>query len=123
MMIDDPVEVVLLISDLLDELPFRVGLTRDAMKRMRKDKISFQSRPLVTDIAYISDDEGGIMCGLEFPDKAGGSAPGHYISITQVTLPRKLGCYREATRYQKRRLKRLRRSREHEAVIRSWHVP
>ena len=121
-MINDPAVVGLLTSDLLDELPFRVGLTRDAMKMMRKEKISFQSRPVVTDIIYISDDEGGIMCGLEFPDKEGGSALGYYISITHVKLPRKLGCYREATRYQKRRLKRLRRSSEHEAGIRTWHV-
>lgn len=109
MEIDDPGEVMILMIQLEAELPFRVGVSKELMQLFRREKFAIPSRPLVTDIVYM-DDEAGIVCRLEDPDNPDEEAAGYFASITQLMLPRKLNCYRYAARYQKRRIKRLRRS-------------
>ena len=121
MEIDDPDEVMILMIQLDAELPFRVGVSKELMRHFRREKFAVPSRPLVTDIAYM-DDEAGIVCRLEDPDNPDEKAAGYFASITQLMLPRKLNCYRYAARYQKRRIKRLRRSGGYSVGINSRRV-
>ena len=104
-MIDDPAETLLLIAQLSAEVPFDVTISKGLIRLLKEERVPLpgSARVRVTRIKYLGD-TGGITCKIN-----GAFEYVHWVSLTHLILPRKLDRYRDAVRYQKRRVKRLRR--------------
>jgi hypothetical protein len=107
-MIDDPRRTQRLLSALGAQLPFEVLLT-PALRRLLKSQsppVEAAERQTVCDLHYAGD-EGGIVCKL---DSANGNAV-TFVSLTHLIVPRSNPLAAEVARYQKRRVRRIARSR------------
>ncbi len=107
-MIDDFRMINSLMERMRVALPMRAHVDRDVLRMLRRKapEASLSSQCDVTEIRYAGD-EGGILCTLDFNDRA--SKVAHIVSITHVTFERRNPLWRDLERYKKRRVKRLRR--------------
>jgi hypothetical protein len=105
-MIDDYDSTRRLLAELGRHLPFEVGLLPELVRHLRSQSppIDVPLRATVRDLHYAGD-EGGIVCILEPRDGKNSLV----VSLTQLMVPASHPAAAEAHRYQKRRLKRLRR--------------
>jgi hypothetical protein len=107
-MIDDPRKTQQLLAALGAALPFEVLLTPALQRALRSQSppINAVERQTVCNLHYAGD-EGGIVCKL---DDAGGKSVA-FVSLTHLIVPRSNPLAAEVARYQKRRVRRLGRSR------------
>jgi len=114
--IDDPVEVVFLVSALREVLPLTARASPRLAAVVREQVPDWgTTRPCeISEVSYAGD-EGGIMCRFQAGDAA--DAQVFHVSITHMTFDRRSPLAREIARYQKRRNKRVRRAHELEMVV------
>jgi len=93
-MLDDPEKTPRLLAALKASLPFEVQLTPPLAKLLRAEHV-----------AVGPGDEGGIVCHIVPPD--GGKAA--VVSLTHVRVPPSMPHAAEVLRYQKHRVKKLRK--------------
>lgn len=107
-MIDDLHQTGLLLEALRECLPFEARVSPPLALTIQKDLPSFRpwQRCQVGKLQYLGD-EGGIVCHLDIPD-LGNKV--FLTSITHLQVDPPMPYAREIASYQKRRIKRLRRS-------------
>ena len=107
-MIDDPVEVVFLVSALREAVPLTARPTRRLAAVIREQRPDWSPARLcqVSEVSYAGD-EGGIMCRLAVGDAD--AAQVFYVSITHLTFDRRCPLERPIARYQRHRNKRIKR--------------
>jgi hypothetical protein len=87
-------------------LPFEVQLTPPLAKLLRAEHVALGpgDRQTVSELSYLGD-EGGIVCHIVPPD--GGKAA--VVSLTHVRVPPPMPHAAEVLRYQRHRVKKLRK--------------
>ena len=98
-----------MLATLKAPLPFEVHLTPPLARLLRAEHVALGAgdRQTVSEVSYLGD-EGGIVCHLALPD--GGKAA--VVSLTHVRVPPSLPLATEVLRYQKHRVKRLKKQGE-----------
>jgi len=107
-MIDDLQQTGLLMESLKEILPFETLVSAGLARTIQKEQPSFRAwqRCQVQELHYLGD-EGGITCHVVVP---GGGDRILLASITNLVVDPAMPLAREVAAYQKRRIKRLRRS-------------
>ena len=105
-MLDDPEKTRRLLAALKASLPFEVHLTPPLARLLRAEQVALGAgdRQTVSEVSYLGD-EGGIVCHMVPPD--GGKAA--VVSLTHVRVPPSMPLAAEVLRYQKHRVKKLRK--------------
>jgi len=105
-MLDDPERTSRLLAALKAALPFEVHLTPPLARLLREQQVVLPAggRQTVSAVSYLGD-EGGIVCHIVPPD--GGKAA--IVSLTHVRVPPSMPLAAEVLRYQKHRVKKLRK--------------
>ena len=87
-------------------LPFEVHLTPPLARLLREEQVALAAgdRQTVSEVSYLGD-EGGILCHIVPPD--GGKAA--IVSLTHVRVSPSMPLATEVLRYQKHRVKKLRK--------------
>jgi hypothetical protein len=108
-MLDEPEKTSWLLAALKAALPFEVQLTPPLARLLRKQHVALAAgdRQTVSEMSYLGD-EGGIVCHLAPPD--GGKVA--IVSLTHVRVPPSMPLAAEVLRYQKHRVKKLRKQGE-----------
>ena len=108
-MIDDYAQAITLVEAMKQQVPFPVLPTKSLLKLIRsKDiKISINDEISVGSVFY-SDDEGGIMCGLELPQN---TEAAFVVSLTHLKVKKNHPLAKEINAYQKKRIKGLSKNR------------
>src|SRR5437764_8882006 len=108
LMIDDPVEVVFLVSALRQALPLAGRPIQRLVTVIREQCPDWTPAQAcrVSEVAYAGD-EGGVMCRLVVGDANAGQV--FYVSITHLMFDRRSPLAREIASYQRRRNKRIKR--------------
>jgi hypothetical protein len=108
-MLDKPGKTSRLLAALKAALPFEVQLTPPLARLLREQQVVLAAgdRQTVSEVSYLGD-EGGIVCHLVPPD--GGKAA--IVSLTHVRMPPSMPLAAEVLRYQKHRVKKLRKQGE-----------
>ena len=106
-MLDNPKNTFELMKALEAALPFEVELTPEVIESLRKEKpaLVVESRQSVSGLSYFGN-EGGIMCHIVPKDSPGNPI---IISITHVRMSGKHLLARDVFKYQKHRVKKLRK--------------
>src|SRR3954466_238099 len=105
-MLDDPGKTSRLLAALKASLPFEVHLTPPLARLLRERRGVLPARDRQTGSAGSSlGDEGGIVCHIVPPD--GGDVA--FVSLTHVRVPPSMPLAAEVLRYQKHRVKKLRK--------------
>ncbi len=107
-MIDNPDKTAALIAGLRASLPLSARPTPEVLKTLdqRSPARDLPRDCSITDI-YYAGDEGGILCTLDFGFDDAKEAI--IVSITHLRFDRKAPLYRETARYQRHRVKKLKR--------------
>jgi hypothetical protein len=105
-MLDHAEKTARLLADLKAAVPFKVVLTPQLAAHLRAEHVAASAQPehTVADLSYAGD-EGGIVCHLA-PSNAGG---GIIVSLTHVGVPRWMPLSSAVLRYQKHRVKKLKK--------------
>ena len=105
-MFDDPERASRPLAALKASLPFEVQLTPPLARLLREERVALAAgdRQTVSEVSYLGD-EGGIVCHLAPPD--GGKMA--IVSLTHVGVPPSMPLAAEVLRYQKHRVKKLRK--------------
>ncbi|WP_207455668.1 hypothetical protein [Azospirillum sp. SYSU D00513] len=105
-MLDDPEKTDRLLLALKAALPFEVRLTPMLAKHLQTSAagVDGQGRHRVTQLSYLGD-EGGIVCHLD----PGGGKERLLASLTHLLLPPTNPLAAEVARYQKHRIKKLKK--------------
>ena len=105
-MSDDPEKTRRLLAALKASLPFEVHLTPPLARLLREEQVALaaRNRQTVSEVSYLGD-EGGIVCHMVPPD--GDKAA--IVSLTHVRIPPSMPLAAEVLRYQKHRVKKLRK--------------
>jgi hypothetical protein len=104
-MLDDPERTQRLLTALRASLPFEVHLTPPLARLLRAQHVAFAGdRQTVSEVSYLGD-EGGIACHMVPPD----GAKAAIVSLTHVRIPPSMPLAAEVLRYQKHRVKKLRK--------------
>jgi len=105
-MLDDPEKTARLLADLKAAVPFKVALTPQLAAHLRAEQVAAAAEPehAVSDLSYAGD-EGGIVCHLA-PTEAGAAL---VVSLTHVSVPRSMPLSSAVLRYQKHRVKKLKK--------------
>jgi hypothetical protein len=105
-MLDDPERTSRLLAALKASLPFEVHLTPPLARLLREEQVALaaRDRQTVSEVSYLGD-EGGIVCHIVPPD--GGKAA--IVSLTHVRVSPSMPLAAEVLRYQKHRVKKLRK--------------
>ena len=104
-MLDHPEKMARLLGGLKAAVPFTVALTPEVIAQLRADSVAeLQIERTVSDVSYAGD-EGGIVCHLA-PTDGGGAL---FISLTHVRVPRAMPLASAIQRYQKHRVKKLKK--------------
>ena len=105
-MIDDQDKTQRLLAVLKRHVPFEVRLGPELVRHLTSQSppIALPARPTVRELHYAGD-EGGIVCALDLADGKNMLS----VSLTHVIVPPPHPAAAEAARYQKHRIKRLRR--------------
>ena len=105
-MLDDPEKTRRLLAALKASLPFEVHLTPPLARLLRAEQVALGAgdRQTVSEVSYLGD-EGGIVCHMVPAD--GGKAA--VVSLTHVRVPPSMPLAAEVLRYQKHRVKKLRK--------------
>ena len=108
-MIDNPLEAHLLMAKLKAALPLPAMATPPMLAQLQEQApgLDLSPRCQITWI-YYAGDEGGILCKLDFGQEDTDQA--FFVSITHLSVDRRLPLAREIAAYQKHRVKRIRRS-------------
>ena len=108
-MLDDPEKTRRLLAALKASLPFEVHLTPPLARLLRAEHVALGAgdRQTVSEVSYLGD-EGGIVCHMVPPD--GGKTAA--VSLTHVRVPPSMPLAAEVLRYQKHRVKKLRKQGE-----------
>lgn len=111
-MIDNEEKARALMDQMTAALPFRVRLTAENLRSMKREWPDLETVGAVEvkELIYTGD-MGGIMCLLEFgAERDSGGKPDEVqiVSITHLKFSRSQPFWREVDKYQKRRIKRLR---------------
>ena len=103
-MLDHPEKTARLLADLKAAVPFKVVLTPQLAAHLRAEQVAaaVQTEHTVSDLSYAGD-EGGIVCHLA---NAGGAIA---VSLTHVLVPRSMPISSAVLRYQKHRVKKLKK--------------
>src|SRR3954454_6236756 len=109
LMLDDPGKTSRLLAALEAALPFEVHLTPPLARllRERRGVLLAGDRQTVSALSYLGD-AGGIVCHIVPPD--GGEVA--FVSLTHVRVPPSMPLAAEVLRYQKDRVKKLRKRGE-----------
>jgi len=104
-----------LLCKLEESLPLAARATPALAASIREQSGEVEVSPhcWVTGVHYLGD-EGGILCHLAFDADIGPSA--FIVSITHLLFDRRSSLAREMARYQKHRVKRLRRDHGGDAI-------
>jgi hypothetical protein len=105
-MLDDPEQTERLLAALKATLPFEAQISPEALQQLRgRDGGSvWTARQTVRAVSYLGD-MGGIACHLQPPEAQEVAV----ISLTHIRVPPSLPVAAQVARYQKHRLKTLRR--------------
>jgi hypothetical protein len=105
-MLDDPEQTDRLLAALKAAVPFEAQIDRAALQQLRgrAGGSVWTARQTVRDVSYLGD-MGGIVCHLQPPDAQEVAV----ISLTHVRVSPSLPMAGQVVRYQKHRLKKLRR--------------
>ena len=105
-MLDDPEQTDRLLAALKTAVPFEAQISPEALQRLRgRDGGSvWTARQTVRAVSYPGD-LGGVVCHLQRPEAQEVAV----ISLTHVRVPPSLPAAAQVVRYQKHRLKKLRR--------------
>jgi hypothetical protein len=105
-MLDHPDKTARLLAGLKAATPFKVALTPQLTTHLRAEQVAAaaEAEHIVSDLSYAGD-EGGIVCHLA-PSKGGAVL---VVSLTHVLVPRSMPLSPEILRYQKHRVKKLRK--------------
>ena len=105
-MIDQPEKTARLLAALKEAVPFDVELSERLLKHLRAqgDAVASETRCTVSNVSYAGD-EGGIMCHT-LQSKEG---PALVISLTQLCVPHTMPLAGAIARYQKHRVKKLKK--------------
>jgi len=105
-MLDDPEQTEQLLVALKATVPFEVGVSPEALQQLRAREAgsTWAARQIVHDVSYLGD-MGGIVCHLQPPEGREVAV----ISLTHVRVPSSLPLAAQVARYQKHRIKKLRR--------------
>lgn len=105
-MLDNPETTERLLTALRVALPFEVRLTPMLAEHLQSRRIAIdaQTRHVVTEVSYLGD-EGGIVCHLD----PGGGREVILASLTHLLMPQTNALAAEVARYQKHRIKKLKK--------------
>jgi len=105
-MLDDPGKTPRLLVALKAALPFEVRLTPPLARLLRDEQVALaaRDRQTVSEVSYLGD-EGGIVCHIVPPD----GREVAFVSLTYVRVPPPMPLAAEVLRYQKHRVKKLRK--------------
>ena len=105
-MLDDPAQTERLLAALKATLPFEAQISPEALQQLRgRDGGSvWTAHQTVRAVSYLGD-MGGIACHLQPPEAQEVAV----ISLTHIRVPPSLPVAAQVARYQKHRLKKLRR--------------
>ena len=105
-MLDHPEKTARLLAELKAAVPFKVALTPHLAAHLRAEYVAAAAAPehIVSDLSYAGD-EGGIVCHLA-PSEAGAAL---VVSLTHISVPRSLPLSAAVLRYQKHRVKKLKK--------------
>jgi hypothetical protein len=105
-MLDVPEQTERLMVALKAAVPFEAVVSPEALRQLRaRDAGSnWTTRQIVHDVSYLGD-MGGIVCHLQPPEAREVAV----ISLTHVRVPSSLPLAAQVARYQKHRIKKLRR--------------
>jgi hypothetical protein len=105
-MLDDREQTERLLVALKAAVPFEAGVSPEALRllRARESGSTWAARQVVRDVSYLGD-MGGIVCHLQAPEAQEAAV----ISLTHVRVPSSLPLAAQVARYQKHRIKKLRR--------------
>lgn len=106
-MLDDPNKTGPLLLALKAAVPFEVEPTPSLVRLLRAEHAvtDAEARRTVTDLSYAGD-EGGIVCHLASPD---GDEAALFVSLTHVRVPASMPLAAAVARYQKHRVKKLKK--------------
>ncbi len=106
LMLDDPGRTSRLLAALKAALPFEVHLTPPLARLLREQQVVLPAggRQTVSAVSYLGD-EGGIVCHIVPPD----GREVAFVSLTYVRVPPPMPLAAEVLRYQKHRVKKLRK--------------
>jgi len=104
--LDHPEKTARLLADLKAAVPFKVVLTPQRAAHLRAEQVAaaVQTEHIVSDLSYAGD-EGGIVCHLATSNAGGAIA----VSLTHVLVPRSMPISSAVLRYQKHRVKKLKK--------------
>ena len=105
-MLDAPEQTKRLLTALKAALPFEAQISPEALQQLqeRNSATIWTARQTVRDVSYLGD-MGGIVCHLQPPEAQEMAV----ISLTHVRVPPSLPVAAQLARYQKHRIKKLRR--------------
>jgi hypothetical protein len=103
-MLDHPEKTARLLAELKVAAPFKVLLTPQLAAHLRAEHVAVAAEHTVSDLSYAGD-EGGIVCHLA-PSDAGAAL---VVSLTHVSVPRSMPLSSAVLRYQKHRVKKLKK--------------
>jgi hypothetical protein len=105
-MLDHPEKTARLLADLKAAVPFKVALTPQLAAHLRAERVAAaaETEHIVSDLSYAGE-EGGIVCHLA-PTEAGAAL---VVSLTHVSVPRSMPLASAVLRYQKHRVKKLKK--------------
>jgi hypothetical protein len=105
-MLDDPEQTERLLAALKAAIPFEAGVSPEALRRLRarESGSTWAARQIVHEVSYLGD-MGGIVCHLQAPEAQEVAV----ISLTHVRVSSSLPLAAQVARYQKHRIKKLRR--------------
>lgn len=108
-MLDDPKKTDHLTADLRTAMPFKVELTLWLINHLRVEKADIydDSDYVVQDLSYAGDD-GGIVCYLA----TAGAGAALVVSLTHIVVPRSQPFATAVRRYQKHRIKKLKKQNQ-----------
>ena len=108
-MIDNYYDIELIDNVLADSIPFPVTLQASTLKQLQRDKKlpANITKPLLVSKFLYSGDEGGFLCWLSFDDRQESDVA---IPLTHLTVHRNHPYNKEISRYQKRRIKKLKKA-------------
>ena len=108
-MIDNERQTAVLLKAMEENLPIPVLPTKELQRLIRKNKISLpKDYSLQIDKVHYLGDEGGIACGLALPE---GAEKALVTSVTHLRIHPGHCLSKEIVKYQKRRVKKLRKQR------------
>ena len=106
-MIDNERQTAALMKAMEENLPIPILPTKELQRTIRNNKISLpKGHSLQIEKVHYLGDAGGIACGLALPE---GSEEALVTSVTHIRIHPKHCLAKEITKYQKRRVKKLRK--------------